>query len=82
MSTEVPLMVLGPLENLNADQKDFFNGAKSGNRKILKKLVDRGKIPDVDIKNNDGQTPLFFACYDGCEEVVKYLLEKGANPNE
>lgn len=76
------LMTLGSLHGLNIDQKDFFHAAKTGNKKILKKLIDSGRIYDVDIKNSDGQTPLFFACVEGQEECVKYLLEKSANPNE
>lgn len=75
-------MALGPLMGLGIDQQDFFNAAKAGNKKNLKKLVDNGRISDVDLKNEDGQTPLFFACHEGHDECAKYLLEKGANPNE
>ena len=76
------LMVLGPLNGLTTDQREFFMAAKKGNNKILKKLIDTGRITEVDIKNGQGQTPLFFACFEGQEETVRFLLDKGANPNE
>lgn len=75
-------MTLHSLNGLGVDQKDFFTGAKTGNKKTLKKLMDTGRIQDVDIKNEEGQTPLFYACYEGEDEAVKFLLEKGANANE
>ena len=75
-------MTLRSLAGLGVNQKDFFTAASSGNKKTLKKLIDAGKIPDVDIKNEEGQTPLFFACFEGEDECVRFLLEKGANPNE
>jgi ankyrin repeat protein len=34
---------------------------------------------DVQAKNNDGDMPLHCACYSGHAEVVKALLEKGAD---
>lgn len=75
-------MILRSLAGLDVDQRDFYNAASSGNKKILKKLLDTGKIHDVDLKNEEGQTPLFYACFEGEDESVRYLLEKGANPNE
>lgn len=76
------LMPLGSLNGLGANQKEFFNAAKTGNKKILKKLLESGRITEVDVKNELGQTPLFFACAEGNEDCVKFLLEKGANANE
>jgi len=75
-------MVLGSISNLDIYHQDFFNAAKNGNKKILKRLVDAGKISDVDVKNDHGQTPLFFASFAGNEDCIRFLLEKGANPNE
>ena len=36
---------------------------------------------NVNVVNNRGQTALWFACLDGQEELVKILLQKGADPN-
>ena len=36
---------------------------------------------NVNAVNNRGQTPLWFACLDGQEELVKILLHKGADSN-
>ena len=82
MSKMSPPMTLASLRSLGTDQRDFFAAAQTGNKKLLKKLCDSGRITDVDIKNEQGQTPLFFTCFEGFEECTKFLLEKGANPNE
>ena len=36
----------------------------------------------VDYPNDEGQSPLFCACYANSEKLVDYLLSSGANPNE
>ena len=36
----------------------------------------------VDYPNDEGQSPLFCACYANSEKVVEFLLSSGANPNE
>ena len=36
------------------------------------------EAPDIDPKNNKGETPLFYAVSQGRNDVVKMLLEKGA----
>jgi hypothetical protein len=51
--------------------------ADAGNREMVKLLVDAGA--DVNYANETGDTPLSNACVDGSIEVVRYLLEKGAN---
>ena len=76
------LIKLGGTNNLRPDEQDFFNAAKSGNKKVLRRFVESARIPEVDIKNELGQTPLFFACLEGNAECVKYLLEAGADSNE
>lgn len=35
----------------------------------------------LEIANNEGQTPLHVGCAEGHSEVVKLLLDYGANPN-
>ncbi|XP_063962399.1 protein fem-1 homolog B-like [Lytechinus pictus] len=35
----------------------------------------------LDVPDVDGKTPLMLACLKGLENVVKFLLENGANPN-
>ena len=38
-------------------------------------------IPSVNVSDNYGQTPLHFAAYHNETEIIKILLENGANPN-
>ncbi|MFN4173838.1 MAG: ankyrin repeat domain-containing protein, partial [Parachlamydiaceae bacterium] len=44
----------------------------------LKVLLDH--TPDVNIRNFEGSTPLFFAVKSGKSEIISLLLSKGANP--
>ena len=37
-------------------------------------------LQDVDIRNAEGNTPLHWACLNGCHTVAKILLDNGANP--
>lgn len=46
----------------------------------LKKIFAEGEVA-IDVTDNLGQTALMRASYRGQEEVVKFLLEKNANPN-
>jgi ankyrin repeat protein len=43
---------------------------------VVKLLLDIGEV-DVDSKDNDGQTPLSWACENGHAAVIKLLLETG-----
>jgi len=56
----------------------IFNAARSGDLDTLKLLIGNGT---VDVKMSDGATPLFDAAMQGQTEVLKWLLDKGANVN-
>jgi len=43
---------------------------------IIKYLVENGA--DINRTNKDDKTPLFYACENGHETVIKYLVEQGA----
>ncbi|XP_030852141.1 uncharacterized protein LOC115918143 [Strongylocentrotus purpuratus] len=45
---------------------------------MLEQCAQEGRI---DVRNKEGQTPLMLACLTGLEDVVKFLLANGANPN-
>lgn len=46
----------------------------------VKLFVDRLRIA-VDSKNNRGETPLHFVSSEGHDQIVVFLLKRGANPN-
>lgn len=51
--------------------------AANNNRFMVRYFVEKGI--DVNIKNDYGYTPLFYAVYYGVEDIVKLLLELGAD---
>jgi len=55
------------------------DAARKGDAAAVKKLLDEGV--DVNTKFRYDATALFYACDHGHVEVVKVLLDKGANPN-
>jgi outer membrane protein assembly factor BamB len=57
----------------------FRRAARNGDLETVKKGIESGV--DVDAKSAYGATALFFACDRGQEDVVNFLLEKGADPN-
>ena len=57
----------------------FRRAARNGDLVTVKQAIEAGI--DVDAKSAYGATALFFACDRGHEEVVNFLLEKGADPN-
>lgn len=58
---------------------ELRRAASAGDLAKVKALLDAGA--DVNAGNRYGATALAFACDKGHTEVVKLLLEKGANPN-
>ena len=38
-------------------------------------------MPDINVQDADGWTPLMFACKAQCNITIQYLLQRGADPN-
>jgi ankyrin repeat protein len=57
----------------------FFAAARKGDVAAVKAFLDKGV--DVNAKTQYGATALAYACDKGHTELVKLLLERGANPN-
>ncbi|MGE8649815.1 ankyrin repeat domain-containing protein [Acinetobacter indicus] len=55
----------------------FFAAAKIGNSEVINEFLKHG-FP-VDIRNQDGYTPLMMATYYGHQDIVTTLLAKGAD---
>jgi len=61
-------------------EERFYAAARSGDLAAIKQLVADGV--DVNAANQYGATALSFAADKGHIEVVRFLLDKGANPNQ
>ncbi|TFY64411.1 hypothetical protein EVJ58_g2638 [Rhodofomes roseus] len=55
--------------------------AIAGNTPALRAFLDANPGVDVNAKDENGYTPLHLACDRGRAEVVRLLLERGANPS-
>ena len=59
----------------NAAERD--DGVRLAAAQIVRLLLDRGA--DKENANNDGDTPLYYACSKGHLEVARLLLDRGAD---
>ena len=48
---------------------------------LVKLFIEKGADINFCECSSSGSTPLAAACFGGCEETARYLLEQGANPN-
>lgn len=55
---------------------DLLNAARTGDLATVKALIEKGA--PVEAKTAYGQTPLYLAAMSGHQDVVQFLLEKGA----
>src|SRR5688572_1391149 len=73
-------MVILFITTLAQNQNDeFFAAARKGDAAAVKAFLDKGT--DVNAKTQYGATALAYACDKGHVEVVKLLLERGADPD-
>jgi len=59
--------------------EDLLNASRKGDLGTVKALIEKGA--PVEAKTPYGQTPLYLAAMSGHEDVVRYLLDKGAQTN-
>ena len=45
---------------------------------IAERLLRKRNVRMINLQNNQGKTPLHYACHEGHEEVAQLLLMKGA----
>lgn len=64
-----------------AQHELLLRSAEVGDGDVVMDLLVSGTL-NVNIRNRDGATPLFLACWHGHEEVVDMLLEYGAGPDK
>ena len=57
----------------------IHDAAQQGNLAGVQAELDKGV--DVDLKNDNGWTPLHYAAYGGKKEIVELLIAKNANVN-
>ena len=73
-------MALFPLTTFAQNpNEDFIAAARKGDLETIKSLLAKGI--DVNTKTNYGATALSYACDRGHIEIVRVLLENGADPN-
>lgn len=58
--------------------EELRSASRKGALQIVKQLIEKGAT--IETKTAYGQTPLYLAAMNGHEEVVRFLLEKGASP--
>ena len=68
--------VLAGVARADANE-DLLSAARAGDLTAVKKAVDGGAV--LETKTPYGQTPLYLAAMNGHEEVVRFLLDKGAS---
>lgn len=59
---------------------DFIYAARDGDFEFVKECVENKKV-DINAVNDNGNTALHMAAFNNRPEMVKYLLEHGADPS-
>jgi len=78
MSRLVVLTLSAALSLFAGDvNEDLIAAARAGDLAAVKAAVDHGA--SIEAKTSYGQTPLYLAAMNGREDVVHFLLDKGAN---
>ena len=56
----------------------FLNACKNGQKGVVQAFIKKGGI-DFNKRDAQGCTPLFYACIKGARDIVKLLLDGGAD---
>ena len=66
--------------NFNINSAGIWDSASEGNLEQVIKFIEKIGV-DIDTKDKEGNTPLYYAVKNGQVEIVKYLISKKANIN-
>ncbi len=58
----------------------FLEACKNNRKSVVQTFLKRGGI-DVNKRDESGNTPLIYACMKNARDLVKILLENGADAN-
>jgi len=61
------------------NKESLHDAAESGNIDVVRTLVSQGA--NVNAKDKDGRTPLYWAACNRNVEVIQFLVSQGANVN-
>ena len=77
----IALLVIAASLSLRAAgvNEDLLEAARAGDLAAVQALIGKGAA--IETKTDYGQTPLYLAAMNGREDVVRYLLDKGASPD-
>lgn len=81
------MSILVTQENIKPDMRDWngctplWTAASEGYLPIVLQLLGTGRV-DVRVRIRRGANALWWPCYDGNVEMVRLLLERGADPGE
>jgi len=71
------------IRNQNKKQRKaaFFEAVEQGNLNAVETILERDKIIDVNQKDDElGRTPLLYAVINGNSDLIRLLLQHGADP--
>lgn len=63
---------------INHGKTILHAAAEGGNVKVFEAILDLIQEPDLEVKDRKQRTPLYYACLEGREDMVEFLLEKDA----
>lgn len=79
VSAVILAVIIGFIVFIRHEPVPLLKAAKRHRTQEALALIKQGA--DVNVKNGAGETPLYWAAYAGDLEVVRALIERGADPN-
>ena len=65
-------------EEYFVEHKSAFAFSRYGWLQIAEALLVKRNVRIINLQNNQGKTPLHYACHEGHEDIAKLLLMEGA----